>query len=298
MSDTATTTTLLDRLDAGELLVGDGAMGTALQGMGLEPGGAGEVWNVERPEVIEEVLESYAQAGAHLLTTNTFGGSKARLALHGLGERVHEINLAGARVARNVADRHPGTLVLGDLGPLGELLEPMGTLTPDEARALFAEQATALAEGGVDGFVIETLSDLAEVTAAVEACREVAPALPVIVTMSFDTNLRTMMGVKPAVAVTTVAGLGVRVIGANCGRGSDEMRVIAAEMAEVRPEGVHLITQTNAGLPKLVDGEFVFTESPEVLGAWAAEMRAMGIAIVGGCCGSTPEHVKAIAAAS
>jgi len=188
--------------------------------------------------------------------------------------------------------------VLGDLGPLGELLEPMGTLTPDEARALFAEQAVALAEGGVDGFVIETLSDLAEVTAAVEACREVAPALPVIVTMSFDTNLRTMMGVKPAAAVTTVAGLGVRVIGANCGRGSDEMRVIAAEMAEVRPEGVYLITQTNAGLPKLVDGEFVYTESPEVLGAWAAEMRALGIAIVGGCCGSTPEHVKAIAAAS
>lgn len=297
MSDTATATTLLDRLDAGELLVGDGAMGTALQGLGLEPGGAGEVWNVERPEVIEEVLESYAQAGAHLLTTNTFGGSKARLALHGLGERVHEINRAGAQVARKVADRNPGTLVLGDLGPLGELLEPMGTLTPDEARALFAEQAVALVEGGVDGFVIETLSDLAEVTAAVEACREVAPGLPVIVTMSFDTNLRTMMGVKPSAAVTALAALGVRVIGANCGRGSEEMRVIAAEMAAVRPEGVYLITQTNAGLPKLVDGEFVYTESPEVLGAWAAEMRALGIAIVGGCCGSTPEHVKAIAAA-
>lgn len=286
-------TALYDALEAG-VLVADGAMGTMLQQRGLTDGGAPELWNVEHPEVVESILEEYAAAGAQLLTTNTFGGTRPRLQMHDLQDRCHELNKAGAEVARRVADRHPGVFVMGDVGPSGELMEPMGTLTPDDAKAIFAEQIRGLVDGGVDAILIETMSDLAEVEAAAMAAREVAPDLPVIATLSFDTNLRTMMGVKPAMAVTTLAAIGVRVIGANCGRGTDEMLVIAKEMAEARQPGTYLITQSNAGLPQLIDGEFQYTGTPEEMAQFARTMREIGINIVGSCCGSTPAHTKAI----
>lgn len=278
-------------------LASDGAMGTELQNRGLIDGGAPELWNVEKPDQIEAVLEEYAAAGARLITTNTFGGTHGRLALHGLETRVHELNKAGAEIARRVADRHPGTYVMGDIGPSGDLMEPMGTLTPESAKALFAEQIKGLVDGGVDALLIETMSDLAEVEAAVAAAKEVAPSLPIIATMSFDTNLRTMMGVKPAMAVTQLSSLGVRIIGANCGRGTDEMRQIAQEMVDARPEGVFIITQSNSGLPKLVGDTFVYEGTPDEMATYAREMKAMGVNIVGSCCGSTPAHTKAIAAA-
>ena len=204
----------------------DGGMGTLLQENGLDDGGAGELWNVERPDVIASIHTAYAEAGARILTTNTFGGTRPRLAMHGLEDRLHELNRAGAAVATEVARRH-GVLVAGDLGPTGELLSPLGTLEPADARALFAEQLAGLAEGGIDVVLIETMSDLGEVTAAVEAAREVVPDAPVIATLSFDTNLRPMMGVRPADAVTALADLGVDAVGANCGRGPDEMESIA-----------------------------------------------------------------------
>lgn len=275
-------------------LTSDGAMGTMLQERGLTDGGAPELWNVEHADVVESILEEYAAAGAQLITTNTFGGTRARLQMHDLQDRVHELNQAGAEVARRVADRHPGTFVMGDVGPSGELMEPMGALTPDDAKALFAEQIRGLVDGGVDAILIETMSDLSEVEAAAAAAAEVAPGIPVIATMSFDTNLRTMMGVKPGVAVKTLSAAGVRIIGANCGRGTDEMLVIAREMAEARTEGTYLITQSNAGLPQLVGGEFVYTGTPDEMGEFAAQMRDLGINIVGSCCGSTPAHTKAI----
>ena len=207
------------------ILISDGAMGTMLQSKGLTDGGAPELWNVENPEAVESVLDEYATAGANLITTNTFGGTRGRLQMHGLEDRLFELNKAGAEIARKVADRHPGCFVMGDVGPSGELMEPMGTMTPDQAKDLFAEQIKALVAGGVDAILIETMSDLSEVEAAVNAVKEVAPNLPIIATFSFDTNLRTMMGVKPAMAVKTLAAQGVRIIGANCGRGVDEMRV-------------------------------------------------------------------------
>lgn len=278
-------------------LTSDGAMGTMLQERGLTDGGAPELWNVEHADVVEAILEEYASAGAQLITTNTFGGTRARLQMHDLQDRVHELNKAGAEVARRVADRHPGVYVMGDVGPSGELMEPMGTLTPEDAKALFAEQIKGLVDGGVDAILIETMSDLSEVEAAAAAAAEVAPGMPVIATMSFDTNLRTMMGVKPGVAVKTLSAAGIRIIGANCGRGTDEMLVIATEMAEARPEGVFLITQSNAGLPQLVGGEFVYTGTPADMGAFAVQMRDLGINIVGSCCGSTPAHTQAIRAA-
>ena len=279
------------------ILISDGAMGTMLQGKGLTDGGAPELWNVENPSAIEEVLEEYAAAGANLITTNTFGGTRGRLQMHGLEDRLFELNKAGAEIARKVADRHPGCFVMGDVGPSGELMEPMGTMTLDEAKALFADQIKALVAGGVDAILIETMSDLQEVEAAVKAAKEVAPELPIIVTFSFDTNLRTMMGVKPAVAVKTLAAEGVRIIGANCGRGVDEMRVIAKELTEARPDGVFIITQSNAGLPKLVGGDFIYDGTPEEMSKYAKDMKDLGVNIIGSCCGSTPAHTKAMATA-
>ncbi len=282
---------------ANAVLASDGAMGTMLQERGLTDGGAPELWNVEKPEEIEAVLEAYAAAGAKFITTNTFGATRGRLELHGLADRVIELNQAGATIARTVADRHPGCFVMGDIGPSGELMDPMGTLTPESAKELFAEQIKGLVAGGVDAILIETMSDLAEVEAAVEAAKEVAPGLPIIATMSFDTNLRTMMGVKPAIAVTQLSSIGVRIIGANCGRGTDEMRQIAQEMVNARPEGVFIITQSNSGLPKLVGDTFIYEGTPDEMAKYATEMKEMGVNIVGSCCGSTPAHTKAIAAA-
>ena len=279
------------------VLASDGAMGTMLQERGLTDGGAPELWNIEKLEEIEAVLEAYAAAGAKFITTNTFGATRGRLELHGLADRVFELNQAGAAIARKVADRHPGSFVMGDIGPSGELMDPMGTLTPESAKELFAEQIKGLVAGGVDAILIETMSDLAEVEAAVEAAKEVAPGMPIIATMSFDTNLRTMMGVKPAMAVTHLSSIGVRIIGANCGRGTDEMRQIAQEMVNARPEGVFIITQSNSGLPKLVGDTFIYEGTPDEMAKYAAEMKEMGVNIVGSCCGSTPAHTKAIAAA-
>ena len=276
-------------------LVSDGAMGTMLQERGLTDGGSPELWNVENPAAIEAVLEEYASAGAQFLTTNTFGGTRGRLGMHGLEDRVYELNKAGAEIARRVANHHSETFVMGDVGPTGDLMEPMGTLTVEGAKEIFAEQIKGLVDGGVDAILIETMSDLSEVEAAINAVHEVAPHMPVIATMSFDTNLRTMMGVKPAQAVAKLSALGVRIIGANCGRGMDEMRIIAREMVEARPEGVFIIAQSNAGLPILVGDTFEYQGTPEEMAKFAEEMQDLGVNIIGSCCGSTPAHTSAIA---
>jgi 5-methyltetrahydrofolate--homocysteine methyltransferase len=284
---------LLDALDDGPLL-GDGAMGTMLQDLGNDEGGAPELWNVEHVDVVEGVLEGYASSGSRLLTTNTFGGSRPRLQMHGLEDRVEELNKAAAELARRIADRHPGTYVLGDIGPSGELMEPMGDLTVDSAMEIFAEQIRGLVAGGVDGILIETMSDLSEVEAAVAAARKEAPGLPVLATLSFDTNLRTMMGVSPAMAVQALADIGADVVGANCGRGLDEMRIIAAQLAEAGAGRVRLMVQSNAGLPKLQGDTFVFDGTPEEMATYAVEMRDLGFAVIGACCGSTPAHIAAM----
>jgi 5-methyltetrahydrofolate--homocysteine methyltransferase len=271
----------------------DGALGTLLQERGLEGGAAGELWNVENPAAVRAAHEEYARAGATILTTNTFGGTRPRLDMHGLGDRVHELNAAAARLAREVADAH-GLLVAGDLGPTGELLEPLGTLTEAEAETLFAEQLEGLVGGGIDLVLVETMSDLGEVRAAVAAAARVVPGLPVVATMSFDTNLRTMMGVAPAVAVREIGGLGVAAVGANCGRGPEEMEQIMAVMAAERPDGVLLVAQSNAGLPQVVGDHFEYDATPADMAAHAARLREIGVDLIGGCCGSTPAHVAAM----
>ena len=285
---------LVDAIRNGEVRVGDGAMGTMLQDAGLIDGGAPELWNVEHADVIERILNEYADAGAQLLTTNTFGGSRPRLQMHALEDRVVELNRAAAQIARKVADAHDGVFVLGDIGPSGELLEPMGTLTPDAAQELFAEQMRGLVEGGVDGFLIETMSDLAEVRAAIAAAKEVAPELPIVATLSFDTNLHTMMGVSPATAVVELSAMGADVVGANCGRGFEEMQTIAEQMTAARPEGALLMMQSNAGLPELVGADFVYNGTPEGMAELAETLKSIGVDVVGSCCGSTPRHTAAI----
>jgi 5-methyltetrahydrofolate--homocysteine methyltransferase len=280
-------------IEGRDLVLFDGGMGTLLQESGLEAGTCGELWNVDNPAAVREIHEQYAAAGATFLTTNTFGGTRPRLALQGLGDRVAELNTAAARIAREVADAH-GVLVAGDLGPTGELLEPMGTMTQAEAQDVFEEQLRALLEGGIDVVLIETMSDLSEVEAAVAAARRVAPDLPIITTLSFDTNLHSMMGVSPGQAVRTLGALGVDAVGANCGRGPVEMEAIATELVAARPEGLLLIAQTNAGLPQLVGDHFEYDAPPRELAEHAIHLHDAGIDLIGACCGSTPDHVRAM----
>ncbi|MFT3874418.1 MAG: homocysteine S-methyltransferase family protein [Nocardioides sp.] len=273
----------------------DGGYGWLMGDRGLPPGEAAEFWNVDHPDVITALHEEYAVAGARILTTNTFGGSRARLVASGLADRTVELNRAAARLARAVADRHQ-VFVAGNVGPTGELLEPLGTLTETDAVEIFAEQVTALREGGADLILIETMSDLAEVAAAIEGARRAAPELPIVATMSFDTNLRTMMGVTPRAAVEALAALEIEAVGANCGRGPEEMIQIATEMAQARGDaGVLLAAQSNAGLPQVAGAGFVYDVDPAGIAEHGAQLRALGFELVGSCCGSSAEHTRAIA---
>ena len=286
---------LLDFLTRNQnFVIGDGAMGTMLQAAGLTSGGAPEEWNVDRPDVIRDIHQAYVDAGSQIITTNTFGGNRFRLALHNNESRVRELNVAAARLAREAADAAPReVLVAGDIGPSGEILFPLGTTQPEAVRDAFAEQAAALAEGGVDLFLIETMSALEEVTAAVEGIKS-ASDLPIAATMTFDTHYRTMMGVKPAQAVEALYDLGIVVLGANCGNGPDEIERIITELAAAKPQGAFLIAQSNAGLPKYVDKQIHYDGSPEVMADYALKMRALGVNVLGACCGSTPEHIRAM----
>lgn len=282
---------IYDLLASNRFVVGDGAMGTMLQDAGLTTGGAPELWNVEQPDIVRGIYQAYADAGARIIETNSFGGTHFRLKLHQAQDRVAELNQAAAALAREAAGED--VLVAGSVGPTGELMEPMGNLTPETAADAFAEQAAALEAGGVDFFLIETMSDLSEVEAAVIGIRR-ASDLPIAATLTFDTKFHTMMGVAPVQALRRLAELGVRIIGANCGNGPDEIRRVIGEMAAARPEGVFLMAQSNAGLPKWVGGHVHYDGSPEVMADYALDMAAMGVNYIGACCGSTPDHIRAM----
>lgn len=279
-----------------EAVVLDGAMGTMLFAAGLVSGGSPEEWNISHADQIRAVHRQYIDAGAQLILTNSFGGSRYRLKLHNMEDRVYELNRAAARNARLEADRSAGpVLVAGSVGPTGELLAPLGTMTFEEARDAFAEQARGLAAGGVDLLWVETMSDLEEVRAAVEGIQSVTDR-PVCATMSFDTNGRTMMGVTPAKAVRTMKAWGLTAIGANCGNGITEIEDVIDAMHREAPD-VNLIAKANAGLPQWRDNELYYDATPPIMGHYAQRVRALGARFIGGCCGNGPEHIAAIAAA-
>lgn len=281
-------------LNAKPVLVADGAMGTMLHKAGLLLGVAPERWNLENPDAIRAVYKAYLDAGADLILTNTFGGTPARLERENFHEQTRAVNLAAAQLACEVVgDR---ALVIGDIGPTGQILEPLGTLPYADAVSGFAVQAAALVEGGVDAILIETMSDLGEAIAAIEGTRQVT-SLPILVTMSFDTKGRTMMGVKPEKAAQTLWDMGVAVIGANCGRTLSETLTAVVKMRAAVP-GAVLMAKPNAGLPHAEGGELVYEVTPDIMADYARQFVAeAGVKIFGGCCGSTPEHIHAVAAA-
>ncbi|HEX9189445.1 MAG TPA: homocysteine S-methyltransferase family protein [Vicinamibacteria bacterium] len=284
---------LLTRLARGGVLVGDGAWGTELMQRGLPAGQPPEWFALERPEVIEEIARLYVDAGADLVTTDTFGATSFRLKLHGLdGERERVNRQAVEAVKRAVGGR---ALVSGSIGPSGRILEPYGETSPDAVEEAFAEQARALASAGADVLCIETMGDLTEATRAVKAARDVAPGVPVMATMTFEPTPRgyfTVMGVSVEKAAAGLEAAGADVVGSNCGTGIDDMVSIARAMA--RATRLPLIIQPNAGLPRSLDGRLVYDETPDAMAARVPELLDLGVAIVGGCCGTTPAHVRAI----
>ncbi len=282
---------LKERLHQDQILIADGATGTFLQQAGLPVGTVPERWNLENPDVILRMHREYVAAGADLILTNTFGGNRYRLSRDKLQDQVLDINAAAVRLAKEAAGGK--AMVLGDIGPTGELFEPMGLLTPDKAMAAFAEQAAALTDAGADGILIETMSDLNEAKVAAEAVRSVSQ-LPLLVTLSFDTHGRTMMGVDPVRAAEELWAMGVDVVGANCGRTLSENLEAIQKMRQALPQAT-LMAKPNAGLPHVENSEIVYEVTPEIMADYALKFAALGVKIFGGCCGSTPQHIKAIA---
>jgi 5-methyltetrahydrofolate--homocysteine methyltransferase len=274
-------------------------MGTMLFAAGLQFGDPPEMWNLALPQgsIVRQIHRAYLDAGARIILTNTFGGNRLRLSLHGNERHVGEVNQMAAVIARaEVEASGTNALVAGDIGPTGSLMFPMGLLEFDEAVDVFAEQARALIAGGVDVIWIETMSDLEEIHAAITGVRRVAPEIPIIATMTFDTRGHTMMGVPPERAVLALAEWGANAIGGNCGNGPDELIPVVAKMRAVAPD-VILVGKSNAGMPELVDMKAVYRAEPSVMADYALEIRAAGATIIGACCGSTPAHLRAMAAA-
>lgn len=286
------TETFLSRLRAGQVLVADGATGTMLQYLGLPTGLAPEVWLFEKPEKIRDLHRGYIEAGSDLILTCTFGGTRYRLAGRGLADRVVKVNRRAAELAREIVG--DSVFVAGDMGPTGQLLKPLGPLTSEEVAAAYAEQASGLIEGGVDFLLIETMSDLGEAQAAIEGARRVTD-LPIICTFSFDTHGRTMMGIKPEMVAKKIGPL-VEGVGANCGKDPAEYTGFIRDMQAVAPDTI-LWAKPNAGLPQIKDDKVIYDVTPEYMGQVALQLGEVGAQIIGGCCGTTPAHVTAIAAA-
>ncbi len=288
---------LREYLNAGNILIADGATGTMLQAAGLPPGTPPDLWNVENPAAIRGVYRAYLDAGAQVILANTFGGNPIRLRIAGrLEERMAELNRAAVTLAKEEAVGQ--AYVAADMGPTGELLAPLGTLSYEDAVVAFAAQARVLAESEADLIWIETMSDVNEARAAVEGIKQVTD-LPVFCSLSFELKkgkARTMMGVSPRQTAETLWHLGLTAIGANCGDGLEVMTPVLTEFRAALPDAV-LIAKPNAGLPRMVDDETVFDLGAEEMAAHMPHLVELGAQVIGGCCGSTPAHIAAIAAA-
>ncbi|MGQ0485530.1 MAG: betaine--homocysteine S-methyltransferase [Hyphomicrobiales bacterium] len=286
--------TFTEALNSRPWLLADGATGTNYFQMGLVSGDAPEMWNFEHPERVRALHRQFIEAGADIILTNSFGGNRHRLKLHNAQDRVREINIAAARIARAEADGAGRPVYVGgSIGPTGEIFEPVGTLTHEEGVAAFAEQALALAAGGVDVLWIETMSSEEELRAAVEGASQAG--LPIVTTMSFDTNGRTMMGLTPKAFGALAASLATQpvAIGANCGVGASELIATVLGITAARPDAA-VVAKGNCGIPQYVDGHIHYTGTPDLMADYARIALDAGARIIGGCCGTSPEHLAAM----
>ena len=281
----------LNQLENSKILVADGATGTMLQKAGLPAGMPPEQWNLENPKAVKNHYLSYLNAGSDIILTNTFGGSPIRLEGHGLADDAYRINRKAAELAREAVGNQ--AIIFGDIGPTGILMAPLGSLDAEVAEEAFTLQTRGLVDGGVDALLIETMSDISEAKSALRGVRNVSD-LPVIVSFSFDTRGRTMMGVKPDQAVEEFWSLGVTAVGANCGRTLTETLAAIEVMQAAVPEAV-LLAKPNAGLPQAEGKELVYDVTPSTMAEYALKFAEAGVKIFGGCCGSTPQHIQAVA---
>lgn len=288
----------LERVAQGDILISDGAMGTYLQSQGLQPGECMESWCISHPEVVRGIHEAYLAAGADILETNSFGGTCYKLQPYGLQDRTRELNLAAVALARQAAASK--AYVAAAVGPTGRIVEDEGgDVTPQDLYEAFQEQVTALAEGGADALCLETMASLTEALQAIKAAKE-NTRLPVICTFTFEARprgFRTMMGVTPERAALGAVEAGADIVGANCGHGIAGMVEIARQMRAVLPTTPILIN-ANAGLPVLEEGKTVFKDTPEFMASRVGDLLNAGTQIIGGCCGTTPDHIAAIARAA
>ena len=271
----------------------DGATGTYLQAHGLEPGGCPEEFNLSHPEVVQGMAQAYFAAGSEMVLTNSFGANRFMLGKYGHGDKVSEVNRLAAEHARSQAPQ--GGFVIGSVGPTGEFLEPLGEVTEEEMLAAFVEQVTALEAGGADGVVIETMTAVEEARLAIRATRE-HTKLAVLSTMVFDKGPRgffTMMGVTPERSVKELIEAGADVVGTNCGNGSDLMVELARDLRQTTD--APLLVHSNAGIPSMIRGEIVYPETPDYMAERFNELADLGINIIGGCCGTGPEHIRVFA---
>lgn len=289
---------LLERIAQGEVLISDGAMGTFLHAKGLGAGECPESWCVSHPDVVKGIAEAYIAAGADIVETNSFGGSAFKLKMYGLGDRVGEFNRAAAALAKEAMGGRG--YVAASVGPTGHIVEEEGgDVTAAQLYEAFKEQVMALAQGGADAICVETMSSLREAVEAVRAAKE-NTTLPVICTFTFEPGVkgfRTMMGLRPDRAAREAAAAGADVVGANCGNGIVNMIEIARGMRAAMP-GAPILVHANAGAPVVEDGKAVFKETPEFMAERIGELIAAGVNIVGGCCGTTPEHIAAMGRAA
>lgn len=284
----------IERLNAGEILVADGATGSNLQKMGLKPGRPPEDLIIDSPDIILKLASSFVEAGSDIVLTCTFGGTRMRMKDSKYQDRTPEVNIRAAEIARQAAFARSHVLVAGSMGPVGALIKPYGPLEAEDVKATFAEQAKALAEGGVDLLLIETMFAFEETTAAFEGVRS-ATDLPIVVSFSYDRGTRSMMGVKPKDVIKKYSEMGATMVGANCGTTLENMEAVVKEYAATLP-GFPLWVKPNAGVPRMdIETEQgIYDMSPDDMAAYALKYIQLGAKVVGGCCGNTPEHVAAI----
>ena len=281
------------RLASGRILIADGAMGTYLMAHGLKAWDCPEMVNLKNPAILEEIARLYFEAGAEIVLTNTLGGSPCKLMMYDLDDATEEINANAVKAARKVVGRE--AYIAASCGPSGRTLKPYGDTEPAEVRASFARQIEALVAAGTDLLCVETMMDLAEAVLAIEAARGISSDLPILATMTFNATPRgfyTIMGNSVADSANALRAAGADVIGSNCGSGIVNMVAIAREFAA--HTDCPLIIQSNAGLPEIVNGQTVYSETPEFMAAEARGLVEAGVAIIGGCCGTTPEHIRAL----